>query len=153
MKNIDEKFMKMAIREAKKAAEKDEVPIGCVVVIDGEVVSRGRNMVEEKKSSLYHAEIVAIRKAQKKVGDWRLSDATLYVTIEPCCQCAGAISNARVKRVVYGGTDKVFGGVESTAQILDTESAYWRTEHVGGILEQECVALIKDFFKKKRNRI
>lgn len=152
MKNVDEKFMKLAISEAKKAAEKDEVPIGCVIVKDGKVFAKGRNTVEEKRSTLCHAEINAIKKAQKKLGDWRLNDMELYVTIEPCCQCAGAILNARIKRVVYGGKDKVFGGVESTAKILDTESAYWRTEHIGGILEEECVGLLKDFFKKKRNR-
>ncbi len=152
MRNVDEKFMKLALKEAKKAAERDEVPIGCVIVKDGKVYSKGRNMVEEKKSSLCHAEIIAIKKAQKKLGDWRLSDCELYVTIEPCCQCAGAIINSRIKRVVYGGKDKVFGGVESTAQILDTESAYWRSEHTGGILEEECVGMLKDFFKSKRNR-
>lgn len=153
MITTEEKFMRLAIKEAKKAAEKDEVPIGCVIVKDGKVFSKGRNMVEEKKSSLYHAELVAIRKAQKKLGDWRLDSCELYVTIEPCCQCAGAICNARIKKVVYGGKDKVFGGVESVAEILDVESSYWRPSHEGGVLEEECVGMVKDFFKSKRNRI
>ena len=145
-----EKFMKLALKEAQKAWKKDEVPIGCVIVKDGKVIARGHNMVESKKDSTCHAEIVAIKKAQKVIGDWRLSDCELYISMEPCCACAGAISNARVKKVYFGGYDKVFGGVESVANVLDVESSYWKVPHEGGILQEQCVKMLKDFFMEKR---
>lgn len=150
MRNEDEKFMLEAIKEAKKALTIDEVPIGAVIVIEGKIVARAHNNVESKKSALAHAEILAIQKATKKLGDFRLPKATLYVTVEPCACCAGAISNSRIDKVVFGCCDKVFGGVVSCFKILDCPTSYKRVEYVGNVLEEECAELVKNFFASKR---
>lgn len=147
-----EKYMKEAIKEAKKALKIDEVPIGCVIVKDGKIIGRGYNRVEKDKNATHHAEIMAIKKATKVVGDFRLTDCQLYVTIEPCCSCAGAISNSRIEKVYFGGYDKVFGGVVSCFNILDCETSYKRVLYEGGILEEQCVTLLKNFFKEKRKK-
>ena len=146
------KFMKLAIKEAQKALNNDEVPVGCVIVQDGKVIASGYNKKEKNKCSIYHAEIVAIKKACKKVGDWRLNDATLYVTMEPCAMCAGAIMNHRIKRVVIGTMEPNFGACGSGIDILNNDNLNTKTEVVSGILENDCKQLLQNFFKKRREQ-
>ncbi len=144
-------FMKKAIVRAKAAEKQDEVPIGAVVVLDGKVIATGRNMRETKKNSLNHAEIIAIDRACKKIGAWRLNECTLYVTMEPCPMCAGAIVNSRIKRVVFGCYDKKAGACGSVFNINDFPLNH-KFELVGGVLEKECASLLSEFFIKLRNR-
>ncbi len=144
--------MRRAITRAKAAAKDGEVPIGAVIVNkDGEIIATGRNMREKKKNALHHAEIVAIDRACKKSGAWRLMDCTLYVTMEPCPMCAGAIVNSRIKRVVYGCYDKKAGALGSVFNLADHPLNH-KYEVVGGVLEKECAALLSDFFAKLRNK-
>ena len=146
----DEKFMKLALKEAEKAQAKNEVPIGCVVVVDGRVVARAHNLRESTCDPTAHAEILALRKAGKKLGDWRLEQATVYVTCEPCPMCAGALVWARVKRVVYGCSDPKAGAVNTLYQIGQDPRLNHRFEVCSGVLEKECKEILKKFFKKKR---
>ncbi len=152
---MDEKdlyYMKRAIARAKAAAKDGEVPIGAIIVNkDGEIIATGRNMREKKKNALLHAEIVAIDRACKKVGAWRLMDCTLYVTMEPCPMCAGAIVNSRIKRVVYGCYDKKAGALGSVFNLSDHPLNH-KYEVISGVLEKECAALLSDFFAKLRNK-
>jgi tRNA(adenine34) deaminase len=150
MKNFKEKYMRLAINEAKKAALIDEVPIGCVIVKDNKVISRGFNKRETKNDVTSHAEIEAIRKASKKLGDWQLIDCDLYVTIEPCIMCTGAIIQSRIKRVVYGAPDIKGGAFGSSINILEASNINHRPEVVKGVLEKECADIIKNYFKSKR---
>ncbi len=142
-------FMKQAIREAKKAFEKNEVPVGCVLVQNDKIISKAYNIRNTKKNALYHAEVLAINKACKIIGDWRLEDCTLYVTIEPCAMCAGAILQSRIKKVVFGAFNLKAGCCGSVLNILDNNFNH-KTEIVSGVLEQECEELIKLFFKNLR---
>lgn len=151
--NIDEKYMNLALSEAKKAFEKDEVPVGAVIVIDGKVISRGFNLRESKSDPTMHAEIVAIRKACKKLNSWRLENATLYVTIEPCAMCAGTIIWARIKRVVYGAPDLKAGALGGVLNLNNEKKLNHHFDITSGILEKECGQLMKDFFKQKRKLI
>lgn len=143
-------FMKKAIKQAKKAADINEVPIGCAIVKDGEVVAKGYNRRNTDHSTLSHAEITAIRKASKKLKDWRLEDCTLYVTLEPCQMCAGAIVQARIKRVVVGSMNPKAGCAGSVLNILQMKEFNHQVELVTGVLDEECSELLKDFFKKLR---
>ncbi|MBE6692759.1 MAG: nucleoside deaminase [Ruminococcaceae bacterium] len=152
MEEKDLFFMKRAISRAKAAARDGEVPIGAVIVNkDGEIIATGRNMREKRKNALHHAEIVAIDRACKKIGAWRLMDCTLYVTMEPCPMCAGAIVNSRIKRVVYGCYDKKAGALGSVFNLADHPLNH-KYEVVGGVLEKECAALLSNFFVKLRNK-
>jgi len=151
MKNIDEKFMKLALKEARKAYECDEVPIGAVIVKDGKVIARGYNNRESRLDPTGHAEIIAIRKAAKKIQNWRLEDTTMYVTIEPCSMCAGALVWARVGRVVYGAKEPKGGALGSSYHLYEQKSLNHYPQVSGGVLEEECGMLISDFFKNKRN--
>ncbi|WP_242225254.1 tRNA adenosine(34) deaminase TadA [Bacillus cereus group sp. BfR-BA-01380] len=145
-------FMKLAIEEAKKAEEIQEVPIGAVVVVDGEVISRAYNLRETEQRSVAHAELLAIDDACKKLGTWRLENATLYVTLEPCPMCAGAIVLSRVKRVVYGAADPK-GGCAGTLMNLLTEDRFnHQSEVVAGVLEEECGSLLTNFFRELRKK-
>ncbi|MEH7464204.1 tRNA adenosine(34) deaminase TadA [Bacillus thuringiensis] len=145
-------FMKLAIEEAKKAEEIQEVPIGAVVVVDGEVISRAHNLRETEQRSVAHAELLAIDDACKKLGTWRLENATLYVTLEPCPMCAGAIVLSRIKRVVYGAVDPK-GGCAGTLMNLLTEDRFnHQSEVVAGILEEECGSLLTNFFRELRKK-
>ncbi len=144
-------FMKRAINRAKAAARCGEVPIGAVIVKDGEIIASGRNMRELRKNALHHAEIIAIDRACKKLGAWRLTDCTLYVTMEPCPMCAGAIVNSRIKRVVYGCYDKKAGALGSVFD-LSVYPLNHKYEVVGGVLETECATLLSDFFAELRKR-
>ena len=142
--------MSLALKEASKAEEIDEVPVGAIIVKDGKIISKGFNVRETKMDALGHAEIVSIRKANKKLKSWRLDDCTLYVTIEPCIMCGGAIIQSRIKRVVYGARDFKGGCFGSSINILEADNINHHPEVIGGVLEEECSKLIKDYFKKKR---
>lgn len=138
-----------AISLAKEAYNCGEIPVGAVVVKDGEIIGRGRNMREEKRDPTSHAEIEAIKNAAENIGSWRLDGCSLYATLEPCCMCAGAIINARIKEVVFGAYDTLAGCADS-AENLFSKKFSSKTEVFGGIAEQECTQLIKSFFKKLR---
>ena len=144
--------MKEALKEAEKAKTLGEVPIGCVIVKNDEIVGRGHNLTETEKDPTAHAEIIAIKKAAKALGGWRLLDTTMYVTCEPCSMCAGAIVWARIDRVVIGTMDPKAGAAGSVFNILQSEKLSHRTELVTGIMAEECAALMKDFFRDLRNR-
>ena len=145
-----EKYMKEAIRQAKKARVLEEVPIGCVIVSDGKIIARGYNRRNTDKNTLSHAELNAIRKASKKLGDWRLEECTLYVTLEPCSMCAGALINSRIKKVYIGASDEKTGAVGSVLNLLDDYTFNHKVEYEKGILQDECEELLKDFFKNLR---
>jgi len=146
-----EKNMQLAIKEAIKAREKDEVPIGAVVVKAGKVISRGHNLRESKQNSLKHAEIIAIDRACKKLNNFRLEDCDLYVTVEPCLMCAGAIVQSRIRNVYFGACDKKYGAVVSVTNAFDIKSNH-KVEFEQGICKDECETLVKDFFKELRER-
>ena len=146
----EERFMRLAIAEAKKAAAADEVPIGAVVVKDGKVIARAHNEKEKRNCAIYHAEILAICRAAKKVGNWWLEGCTLYVTLEPCAMCAGAIVNSRLDRVVYGAKDTRFGFLGSLASLPKDYPLNHSFSVEAGVLQEECATLLTEFFRKKR---
>ncbi|KEK17100.1 adenosine deaminase [Bacillus manliponensis] len=145
-------FMQLAIEEAKKAEMIEEVPIGAVVVLDGEVISRAYNLRECEQRSIAHAELLALDEACKKLGTWRLEDATLYVTLEPCPMCSGAIVLSRVKRVVYGASDPKGGCAGTLMNLLTDERFNHQAEVEAGVLEEECGALLTNFFRALRKK-
>lgn len=145
-----EKYMNRAISLAKKAEEKDEVPIGAVIVKDGKVLATGYNRTENTQIATRHAEITAIERACKKLKSWRLDDCEMYITLEPCPMCAGAIVNARVKKVYFGAYEKKSGSAESKFGILTDSGLNHKTEYQGGVMEEECSKMLKEYFKKKR---
>ena len=146
-----QKYMKAALRLAHKAAEEGEVPVGAVVMCDGKIVGRGRNRREGKKNALHHAEIEAIGKACKKLGGWRLHRCDLYVTLEPCPMCAGAIINARIKTVYYGAPDPKAGSCGSVVDLFALPYNH-RPELVSGLLGDECAQVLRDFFAALREK-
>ncbi|NOX21156.1 MAG: tRNA adenosine(34) deaminase TadA [Nitrospirae bacterium] len=146
----DEYFMQLALEEAKKAYQLDEVPVGALVVKEGEVISRAYNQRESLNDPTAHAELIAIREASKRLGNWRLTDTTLYVTKEPCPMCAGAIVGARIKRLVYGCKDKKGGAVESLYTIASDPRLNHQVEITSGVLEPQCRELLQSFFRAKR---
>jgi tRNA(adenine34) deaminase len=148
----DELYMKEAIKEAKKAEALNEVPIGAIVVIDGKIISRAHNLRESKQSAVAHAEILAIEQACKLIGSWRLENASLYVTLEPCAMCSGAIILSRVKRVVYGATDPKGGCAGTFMNLLQDERFNHQSEVTSGVLEEECGQLLSDFFRQLREK-
>lgn len=148
----NEKWMKEAIKQAKKAAQKDEVPIGCVIVKDDQIITRAYNKREMKQCSTAHAEILAIEKACKKLGSWRLEDCDLYVTLEPCPMCSGAIIQSRIRNVIFGAYDPKGGCMGSNMNINDVRGFNHYPDIEGGILQDECSRLLKEFFKAKRKK-
>ena len=142
-------YMEQALALARQAAREGEVPVGCVIVRKGEIVGRGRNRRETDKSALAHAELEAIAQANQALGGWRLWDCTLYVTLEPCPMCAGAILNARIPRVVYGARDAKYGACRSVCSLFDMNFNHHPTVE-GGVLEQEAAQLMQDFFRQLR---
>lgn len=151
--NVQEKYMKQAIKLAEKAAELGEVPIGCVIEYQGKVIGRGYNRRTTDKSTLAHAEIIAIKKACKKMGDWRLEDCTMYVTLEPCQMCAGAIVQARVKKVVIGCMNPKAGCAGSILNVLQMDAFNHQVEIERGVLEEECSKMLTSFFKRLRQKL
>ncbi|NLH45163.1 MAG: tRNA adenosine(34) deaminase TadA [Acholeplasmataceae bacterium] len=146
----DVTYMKMALSEAHKAAEIGEIPIGAVLVLDGEVIAKAHNMRETWQDATAHAETIVIREACKKLNRWRLTGATLYVTIEPCPMCAGAIVMSRISRLVYGSTDSKAGAAESLFNVVNNPALNHMTEVTAGVCSEECTQVMKDFFKKRR---
>lgn len=146
------KFMRAAIKEALKARAKDEVPVGAVIVLDDKIIARGHNLTENSQLATGHAEIIAIEKACKKLKSWRLDGAEIYVTLEPCAMCAGAIVNARIKKVFFGAYELKSGCAESKYAILSDNGLNHSAECVGGIEENVCSSLIKDYFRLKRQK-
>lgn len=149
---MDEKFMKEAIKQAKKAALIDETPIGAVIVHNGKIIARGYNKRETKKNALLHAEIIAIDKACKKLGGWRLPDCDIYITLEPCPMCAGAIINSRINNVYFGAYDKKSGCCGSVTNLFTKGMFNHNVNCIGGIMEDECAGLLTSFFKELRRR-
>ncbi|WP_339217595.1 tRNA adenosine(34) deaminase TadA [Ornithinibacillus sp. FSL M8-0202] len=148
----DAYYMQLAINEAEKAREKNEVPIGAIIVYQDEVIASGYNVREQSQETLSHAELIAIQEANKKIGSWRLEDCTLYVTLEPCPMCAGAIVQSRIKRVVYGAKDPKAGCAGSLMNLLDDNRFNHQVEVCSGILQEECGQLLTSFFKTLRER-
>lgn len=151
MDNTHEAFMRIALEEARKAARRDEVPVGAVLVRNGKVIAKGRNCRENKKDPLGHAEIVAIRKGARRLGGWRLVGCTLYVTLEPCPMCMGAIINARIPAVVYGARDPKAGAAGSLYDLNEGKLNH-TTDMTEGILREECSMILKEYFAAKRRK-
>ena len=148
----DEKYMKAALREAKKAYQLDEVPIGCVIVQNDKIIARGYNRRNTDKNTLAHAELSAIKKASKKTGDWRLEDCTMYVTLEPCQMCAGAIVQSRLGKVVIGSMNPKAGCAGSVINLLQMKQFNHQVEMVTGVLNEECSAMLSGFFLELREK-
>lgn len=148
----DESFMKQAVKQAKKAYDKLETPIGCVIVHEDKIIARGYNKRNMKKNTLAHAEILAINKASKVLGDWRLEDCTMYVTLEPCPMCAGAIVQARIPRVVIGSMNPKAGCAGSVLNLLQQDGLNHQTEITKGVLAEECSGLMTSFFRELRKK-
>ena len=146
----DEYFMLEALRMARKAVKADEVPVGAVVVREGKIIGRAYNQVELLKDATAHAEMLAVTQAEAAVGDWRLTDCDLYVTKEPCAMCAGALVHTRVRRVIFGCADPVAGAAGSVINLLQMSTLNHRCEIASGVLENECAAILRDFFRKRR---
>jgi len=148
----DEYYMKLAIEEAKRAADIDEVPIGAVLVINDEVIAKAHNLRETQQRSIAHAELLALDEACQRLDTWRLEDSTLYVTLEPCAMCSGAIVLSRVKRVVYGASDPKGGCAGTLMNLLQEQRFNHQAEVVSGVCEEECSELLSSFFRQLRKR-
>lgn len=148
----EERYMKAAIKQAKKAENIDEVPIGCVIVYHGKIIARGYNRRNIDKNTLSHAELNAIKKASKRLGDWRLDDCEMYVTLEPCQMCAGAIVQSRIKKVYIGSMNPKAGSAGSVINLLQVKEFNHQVEIESGILQEECSGMLSDFFKNLRKR-
>ena len=144
------KYMKEALKEAKKAELIDEVPIGCVIVKDDKIIARGHNQRETNQSPIGHAEIIAINKASKKLKSWRLEGCDIYVTLEPCIMCSGAIIQSRINKVYYGASDPKGGALGSSINVLEASNINHHPEVVSGVLKEECSSIITNYFKAKR---
>jgi len=149
MKHQD--WMRLALAQAQKAYDLDEVPVGAVIICNNEILSLAHNEKEHNQDPTSHAEIVAIRRATEKLGQWRLEEATMYVTLEPCPMCAGAILQARIKHLVYGAADLKGGAVDSVVKILNENLWNHKVEITAGVLEEQCAVLLKKFFSRKRS--
>lgn len=148
--NLDEKYMKLAIEEARKAESAGEVPIGAVIVKDGNVLATAYNLRELEQQATAHAELLAVEEACKKTGFWRLNGCTLYVTLEPCAMCAGAIVLSRIERVVYGAADPKGGCAGTLMNLLQDERLNHQAQVTGGVLSEECGAMLSNFFRELR---
>ena len=149
---MENKFMKEALKEAQKAYDKLEVPVGCVIVKDGKIIARAHNQKETKLDTTKHAEILAIQKASKKLNSWRLLDCEMYVTLEPCPMCAGAIINSRIKKVYIGTKDEKTGACGSKLNLLEDYTFNHKVEYEKGIMQEECQNILKAFFKELRKQ-
>ena len=146
------RFMRAALKEAKKAEQIDEVPIGCVIVKDDKIICRAHNMRETKQNPLGHAELLAIDKASKKLKSWRLDGCELYVTLEPCIMCSGAIIQSRIKKVYFGAYDPKGGALGSSINVLEANNINHHPEITGGVLQEECSLILTKYFKTKRQK-
>ncbi|WP_103896502.1 tRNA adenosine(34) deaminase TadA [Caloramator fervidus] len=149
---MHEYYMRIALKEAEKSLLVDEVPVGAIIVKDGKIIARAHNLRETLKDATAHAEILAINEACRVLGGWRLIDCIMYVTLEPCPMCAGAIVNSRIKTLVFGASDPKSGACGSIYNIVNDERLNHRVEVIGGVLRQECGDILKNFFKNKRKR-
>ena len=147
---LDEQFMREALRQARKAFDADEVPVGAVVVRAGQILGRAYNQVEMLKDATAHAEMLALTQAEAAVGDWRLNECDLYVTKEPCIMCAGALVHVRIRRVIFGCSDPRSGGGGGLLNLLQHPSLNHRCQIINGVLHEECAAPLQEFFRKKR---
>lgn len=147
---MEKKFMMQAYKEAQKAFEEDEVPVGCVIIKDGKIIARAHNRKEKKNCALFHAEIECIRKATGKLNNWNLKGCEIYVTLEPCMMCTGALINSRIDRIVYGCEDPKGGALVSNIRLQDVRLLNHYPQIQGGVMEKECSELLKKFFKNKR---
>lgn len=152
MQEIEEKFMRLALKEAQKAYEKDEVPVGAIIVKDNKVIARAYNQKEGKTDTTKHAEIIAIQKASKKLNNWRLEDCSMYVTLEPCTMCTGAIINSRIKNLYIGTMDEKTGACGSVLNIVEDYKFNHVVNVYRNILNEECKKILQDFFKCLRKR-
>ena len=150
--NCQEKFMKEALKEARKAYDKEEIPVGAVIVKDNKIIARAHNLKETKQDSTKHAEILAINKACKKLDSWRLLDCDLYVTLEPCVMCAGAIVNSRINRIYIGTMDEKTGAAGSVINLFEDVKLNHKVEVHKNILTEQCSRMLKDFFKELRSK-
>ena len=150
--NLDEKYMRLALKEAQKAAALDEVPVGAVIVFNDKVLAKGHNLREKSSDPTSHAEVNAIRKACKKLNSWRLEEATIYVTVEPCSMCAGTLLQCRIGKIVYGAKDPKGGAIVSSMELFAAKNINHHPVIVGGVLEEECSSIISNYFKSKRNK-
>ncbi len=148
--NLDEKYMRIALKEAQKAIIFDEVPVGAIIVKDDKIIARAFNKRETTNDPTSHAEVNAIRKACKKLNSWRLEGATIYVTVEPCSMCAGTLLQCRIGRIVYGAKDPKGGAIESSLKLFEAKNINHHPQILGGVLEQECSSIISNYFKSKR---
>ena len=148
--NIDEKYMSIALKEAQKAALFDEVPVGAVIVLDDKIIAKAYNKREHSNDPTSHAEINAIRKACKKLNSWRLEDATIYVTLEPCSMCAGTLLQCRIGRIVYGANDPKGGAIVSSLELFNAKNINHHPQITGGVLKEQCSNIISSYFKSKR---
>lgn len=152
IKGMEEKFMKEALKEAKKAYDNGEIPIGAIIVKDGKIIARAHNQKEEKNDATKHAEIIAIQKASKKVQGWRLENCEMYVTLEPCMMCTGAIIQSRIKKVYIGAMNEKLGYCGSVLNLLEYNKYDYKVESETGILQKECSKIIRDFFTGLRKK-
>ncbi|MBO4374980.1 MAG: tRNA adenosine(34) deaminase TadA [Lachnospiraceae bacterium] len=153
MESTDERFMKEALKQAKKAYDAGEVPIGAVIVYEGRIIGRGYNRRNTDRVSLAHAEITAIKKASKKLGDWRLEGCTIYITLEPCPMCAGAIVQSRIDRCVFACASDKAGAAGSVINLLDVKELNHQVDCTSGVLEKDCRELLQRFFRELRERV
>ena len=151
-KKMDERFMREAIRQARKAGALMEVPIGCVIVYEGKIIARGYNRRNTDKNTISHAELNAIRKASKKLGDWRLEGCTMYITLEPCQMCAGALVQSRIDEVVIGSMNPKAGCAGSVLNLLQVDNFNHQVKITRGVLEEECSMMLSDFFRELREK-
>ena len=152
MEDINNKFMKSALKEAEKSYDKEEIPVGAVIVIDGKIIARGHNLKETKNDTTNHAEIIAIRKASKKLKSWRLRGCTMYVTLEPCTMCAGALIQARLDKVVIGTMDEKTGACGSVLNVLEDYKFNHKVEIEKGVMERDCKEILQKFFRELRGK-
>lgn len=152
MEDKNNKFMKSALKEAEKSYNKEEIPVGAVIVKDGKIIARGHNLKETKNDTTNHAEIIAIRKASKKLKSWRLTGCTMYVTLEPCTMCAGALIQARLDKVVIGAMDEKTGACGSVLNVLEDYKFNHKVEIEKGVMEKECKEILQKFFKELRDK-
>ena len=152
MEDINNKFMKSAFKEAEKSYDKEEIPVGAVIVKDGKIIARGHNLKETKNDTTNHAEIIAIRKASKKLKSWRLRGCTMYVTLEPCTMCAGALIQARLDKVVIGTMDEKTGACGSVLNVLEDYKFNHKVEIEKGVMERDCKEILQKFFRELRGK-